>query len=580
MFRSIRWRIAILYAALILVTMLGLGLYLSNFIRQTYIDELKSKQSTEARMIGETVKPLLDEQPIDSYQLDLAVKKWANILGARVTIIAPDGVVLGESDEDRAQMANHSDRPEVIAALANGAGSSIRYSLTVGYDMLYTAARLDTRYIVRVAMPLTQVQANVNHLQRIIFSATILVTVLAIFLGAWIAGRTSRPVRELTEAVRQMTAGEISNQPLVKTADEVGQLTRAFNHMSIQLREKIQDLEAERGKLFAVLEKMTDGVLIVDQQGIIQLVNLSAEKMFGINQAPSLGKPLVEAIRHHQPYELWQKCRQSGTTEETTIDLSKRALLNGVATPLGQSLPGSILLLFQDMTRQQQIENIRRDFISNVSHELRTPLASLKAITETLQDGALEDPPAARRFLDQMETEVDSLSQMVSELLELSRIESGRVPLEIKPTRPVDILQPVFERMQLQAERAGLDLKIDCPKDLPAVQADGSRVGQVVVNLMHNAIKFTKSGGKVILSASIQEKSIIFSVQDSGIGIAPDDLSRIFERFYKADRARATSGTGLGLAIARHLVESHGGKIWAESELGNGSTFFFSIPLA
>jgi two-component system phosphate regulon sensor histidine kinase PhoR len=179
-----------------------------------------------------------------------------------------------------------------------------------------------------------------------------------------------------------------------------------------------------------------------------------------------------------------------------------------------------------------------------------------------------------------METEVDSLSQMVGELLELSRIESGRVPLEIKPTRPVDILLPAIERMHLQSERAGLTIDIDCPEDLPAVQADASRVEQVVVNLLHNAIKFTQSGGKVILSASLKDNVVVFSVQDTGIGIAPDDLPRIFERFYKADRARATSGTGLGLAIARHLVEAHGGDIWAESELGRGSRFYFSIPLA
>ena len=580
MFRSIRWRIAFLYAGLILVTMLGLGIYLSNFLRHTYIDDMKSKLSTEARMIGEVIQPLFAGQTIDTNQLDLAAKKWSGILRSRVTIIDPDGVVLGESDEDRTQMGNHSDRPEVIAALATGAGSSIRYSQTVGYNMLYTAVRLQTRYIVRVAMPLNQVQGNINPLQRIIFGVTLLVTVLVIFLGAWIASRTSRPVRELTEAVRQMTAGEISNQPVVQTADEVGQLTQAFNYMSIQLREKMQALESERGKLFAVLEKMTDGVLIVDQRGIIQLLNLTAEKMFGINQAASLGKPLVEAIRHHQPYELWQQCQLSGTIKETTIDLSKRIILHGIATPLGQSLPGSTLLLFQDMTRQQQIENIRRDFISNVSHELRTPLASLKAITETLQDGALEDPPAARRFLERMETEVDALSQMVSELLELSRIESGRVPLEIRPTRPVDILLPAVERMHIQAERAGLTVECICPEDMPAVRADASRVEQVVVNLLHNAIKFTPSGGNVILSTATREKDVVFSVQDTGTGISPDDLPRIFERFYKADRARATSGTGLGLAIARHLVEAHGGEIWVKSELDKGSTFFFTIPLA
>jgi two-component system phosphate regulon sensor histidine kinase PhoR len=580
MFHSIRWRIAFLYAILILVTMVGLGLYLSNFIRQTYMDDLKSKLSTEARMVGEVIQPLCAGGTTDSDQLDLAAKKWAKILGARVTIIAPDGVVLGESDEDRTKMANHSDRPEVIAALAQGQGNSIRFSQTVGYDMLYTAFRLDTRNIVRVAVPLNRIQANIAHLQRILFSATFLVTLLAILLAAWIAGRTSRPVRELTEAVRQMTTGEITEQPVVKTVDEVGQLTQAFNYMSVQLREQIQALESERAKLFAVLEKMTDGVVIVDQQGFILLMNQTAEKMFGIPHETSRGKPLAETIRHHQPFELWQRCQKTNATEEAPIDLSKRLMLHGIATPLGQALPGSTLLLFQDMTRQHQIETLRRDFISNVSHELRTPLAAIKALTETLQDSALEDPPAARRFLEQMETEVDSLNLMVTELLELSRIESGRVPLELKPTRPEDILIPACERLRLQSERSGLSLEIECAEGLPAVQADASRVQQVVVNLLHNAIKFTPAGGKVLLRASQQGEVIIFSVRDTGIGISPDDLPRIFERFYKADRARATSGTGLGLAIARHLVEAHGGEIWAESELGKGSTFFFTISLA
>ena len=580
MFHSIRWRIAILYAVLILVAMLGLGIYLSNFMRQTYIDDLKSRQATEARMVGEIIQPLLATDNPDLDQIDQAAKKWAKIVEARVTIIASDGLVVGESDEDRTLMANHSDRPEVVAALSKGEGSSTRFSHTVGYDMLYTAIRLDTQHIVRVAVPLNGIQANINRLQRILFTATFLATVMAILLAAWIAGRTSRPVRELTEAVRQITSGEIASQPVVKTADEVGQLTQAFNHMSIRLREQIQALESERTKLFAVLEKMTDGVLIIDQQGKLQLINLAAEKMFGVTQESALGKPLAEVTRHHQPVELWQQCQKSGNTEQASIDLTKRFLLHGIATPLGQALPGSILLLFQDLTRQYQIETLRRDFISNVSHELRTPLAALKAITETLQESALEDPPAARRFLSQMEAEVDSLSLMVTELLELSRIESGRVPLELKPTRPVDILLPACERLRLQAERSELTLGIECPEDLPAVRADASRVQQVVVNLMHNAIKFTAAGGKVDLSASRQGEAVIFTVRDTGIGISPDDLPRIFERFYKADRARATSGTGLGLAIARHLVEAHGGKIWVESELGKGSTFSFTIPLA
>jgi two-component system phosphate regulon sensor histidine kinase PhoR len=243
-------------------------------------------------------------------------------------------------------------------------------------------------------------------------------------------------------------------------------------------------------------------------------------------------------------------------------------------------MSGSTLLLFQDLTNQRQTEAMRRDFISNVSHELRTPLAALKALTETLQAGALEDPPAAHRFLEQMETEVDSLSLMVNELLELSRIESGRVPLNLAPTPPLDIVYPAVDRLRLQAERAGLLLSVECAEDLPLVLADATRVQQVVVNLLHNAIKFTPSEGEVTVNVTRQDREVRFAISDTGIGIAAEDLPRIFERFYKVDRSRATSGTGLGLAIARHLVEAHGGRIWAESEVGKGSTFYFTIPLA
>jgi len=237
-------------------------------------------------------------------------------------------------------------------------------------------------------------------------------------------------------------------------------------------------------------------------------------------------------------------------------------------------------MLFQDLTRIRRLETVRRDFISNISHELRTPLASLKTLTETLRTGALEDPPAARRFIYRMETEVDALTHMVSELLELTRIESGQVPLKLKAVAPKKILTKAKERLGVQAERNHLEIKLDCPKKLPRVQADRPRLGQVLVNLLHNAIKFTPEGGEIFLSARLQGNTILFSVHDTGSGIPADDLPRIFERFYKTDPARSSGGTGLGLAIARHLVEAHGGRIWAESIEGQGSTFYFTIPVA
>jgi two-component system phosphate regulon sensor histidine kinase PhoR len=583
MFHSTRWRVAFPYVSLILVTMFALGVYVSSFVRQTYLSDLESKLASEARMIGDVITPDLESAGA-APNLDPQAKHWDEILNSRVTIIAPDGTVWGESEQDRASMTNHSDRPEVIQALATGEGSSIRYSQTLGIDMMYTAVTILKNNaplaLVRVALPLQQVNANIASLQRVLIAATVLVTAIALLLAVLIAGRITRPVRSLTQSAWKLASSDPAVQPIPPTKDEIGQLAQVFNIMSTRLSGQIDDLETERATLDAVLQKMTDGVLIVDELGRVQLVNPAAVKMFSISQPAPIGKPLIEVVRHHQPEEMWQRCRATGEAQRLDFEVGHRLSLNGIATSLSPAISGSTLLLFQDLTRQRQTEAMRRDFISNVSHELRTPLAALKALTETLQTGALEDPPAAHRFLEQMETEVDSISLMVSELLELSRIESGRVPLNLAATAPLEIVNPAVERLRLQAERNGLVLSVECSDDLPLVLADATRVQQVVVNLLHNAIKFTPSGGHVTVSVSQPNREICFAVSDTGIGIAAEDLPRIFERFYKVDRSRATSGTGLGLAIARHLVEAHGGRIWVESEVGKGSTFFFTIPLA
>jgi two-component system phosphate regulon sensor histidine kinase PhoR len=583
MFHSIRWRIAFPYVSLILITMLALGVYISSFVRQTYLKNLESKLATEARMIGDVITPDLESVGA-SPNLDPQAKHWDDVLKSRVTIISPDGTVWGESEQDRATMTNHSDRPEVIQALATGEGSSIRYSQTLGLDMMYTAVTVlkdnTPLAIVRVALPLQQVSANIINLQRVLIAVTVLVTAIAILLAVIIAGRITRPVRALTHSAWKLASSDPAVQPIPSSKDEISQLAQVFNIMSSRLSGQIDDLETERITLDTVLQKMNDGVLIVDEQGRVQLVNPAAIKMFSISQPVAIGKPLIEVVRHHQPEEMWQRCQATGEAQRVDFEVGHRLSLQGIATSLSPTISGSTLLLFQDLTRQRQTEAMRRDFISNVSHELRTPLAALKALTETLQGGALEDPPAAHRFLGQMETEVDSLSLMVNELLELSRIESGRVPLNLEPTPPLNIVNPAVDRLRLQAERTGLTLSIECTDDLPAVLADATRVQQVVVNLLHNAIKFTPEGGQVSVRCERQDQMIQIAVTDTGIGIAAEDLPRIFERFYKVDRSRATSGTGLGLAIARHLVEAHGGKIWAESEVGKGSTFYFTIPIA
>ena len=502
-------------------------------------------------------------------------------------------------------MDNHLYRPEVQQALAEGQGSSLRFSRTVDYDMKYVAVPVEAEGrvvgFVRVALPLRQIEANLARLRRGIVSVALVIALGAAFLAVLIAERIARPVRQLTQVVQRMARGDLSARLLPVTHDEVGELTRSFNQMSDRLRGTIGTLIKERGRLAAVLDNMADGVLITDGEGHVRLINPTAARLLDVDEDIALGRPFALVTRDHRIISLWQECCEQGEEQFESVEVGHQGLfLQAIATPLRDAGPQACMVIFQDLTRVRRLETVRRDFVSNISHELRTPLASLKALVETLRSGALEDPPAAQRFLDRMETEVDALTQMVLELLELARIESGQVPFRLTPVAVGDVVGPPVERLRPQAERADLQLTVDLSPDLPLVLADAERAQRVVTNLVHNAIKFTPVGGRVRVSAfstqvssagTIQPETlnlepgslspgewVVIGVEDTGVGIPADDLPRIFERFYKADRARSGGGTGLGLAIAKHIVQAHSGSIWAESVEGQGSTFYVALP--
>jgi two-component system phosphate regulon sensor histidine kinase PhoR len=374
--------------------------------------------------------------------------------------------------------------------------------------------------------------------------------------------------------LKKLASGELPPEEIPFRVRGLNPLPGIIHDLVLLEHVQIQELETERARLAAMLDQMTDGVMIADPAGIINFANPAAGRLFETSEV--IDRNIVEVIRQHQLIEAWRACQESGEMQTQSVEMpDRRQFLQMVAIP--DRTTGGSLLLMQDLTRVRHLETVRRDFVSNISHELRTPLASLKALTETLQDGALEDHEAAKRFLVRIEAEVDALTQMAAELLELSRIESGQVPLDLKPVSPATLLFTALDRMRLQVERAAISLSVVCPPDLPSVRADAPRLEQVLVNLIHNAVKFTPPGGQVILSAQKEEDFIRFAVQDSGVGIPPEDLPRIFERFYKTDRARTSGGTGLGLSISRHIVEAHSGRIWAESEEGKGSTFFFTV---
>jgi two-component system phosphate regulon sensor histidine kinase PhoR len=403
---------------------------------------------------------------------------------------------------------------------------------------------------------------------------------LIVAVGIIISRRTLHAMERMTDVMHRLSNGDLAVR-LSPGSDANHPFVSAFNAMAGQFQQRLAGAARRRDELAAVLEHMSDGVLIVDDDDRVQLINQAAARLLGVAIPEAIGQSFAQVVRDHNLIETERACRRQRVENTIGVDLSRLGVfLRAAITPLTDGEHSSCLVILQNVTQLRHLETVRRDFVSNISHELRTPLASLKALVETLRDGALDDPPAAQRFLDRVEDEVDVMTQIVQELLELSRTESGQAPLRLVPIGVADIIAPPAQRLQSQAERAGLTLSIELPDDLPPVLADCERLRQVVTNLVHNAIKFTPAGGSIIVSAVARDDEVTVSVHDTGIGIPADDLPRIFERFYKADRARSGGGTGLGLAIARHVIQAHGGRIWAESVEGSGSTFHFTLLTA
>jgi len=561
-----------------------MGLWVRAQLKQVYVDRLESQLEGEARLLADMLGPYFQTPDSD---MDALARRYADLLGVRVTFVAYNGKVQGESHENRATMENHLYRPEIQRALnSRDVGISLRYSGTVNYEMLYVAVpvKKDDAILgfVRLALPLSAIDNQIAIFSRGIAVGSLGALAFAALLAVFIAARTVVPIRQLTAMAQRLREGEFSARLVPITRDEVRTLTLTFNEMAEQLQNQITALRREQALLSALFATLADGVLVVNREGIVQMSNLAAARLLEQPAEELDGRLFAEAARHHRLISLWHEALAAGREVLDAVELTSGTYVQVIITPLGQEeeVRDLYLVLLQDLTRLRRLELVRRDFVANVSHELRTPLASLKALVQTLEEGALQDPEAAPRFLAQIENQVDTLTQMVEELLELSRLESGHAPLRFTAMPVAELIQPVLERLRPQAERAQLTLEVTLPNDLPPVWVDGERARQALINLVHNAIKFTPSGGWVRITARRVGEMVAIAVADNGVGVAEEDLPHIFERFYKGDRARSTPGTGLGLAIVRHVVLAHGGQVTVQSREGEGSTFTITLPVA
>jgi two-component system, OmpR family, phosphate regulon sensor histidine kinase PhoR len=580
--RSLYWKITIPFVLLILVSMGVLGFYTVNMVRNTQMDQLRSYLLNEARLVADEALPVMINSGNNSNADEIA-KTTGREIESRVTIIAVDGTVLGDSWENPSTMENHAARPEIAAALATGSGEITRYSTTTSQNMLYMAVRIaDHEHslgVARVALPITTVEQSVSNVIRTISWATAIAALLVILAAALITRMITRPVRKLTRAAVRLTSGQFDQLIQMESRDEIGRLGHAFNKMSANLRDKMAAVSDEKSKLATILSSITDGVIMTDARSNILLANPAAGSLFNFKESQALGKPLIEAVFNHEIDQLLKKCLDVKEKQIATVDTTNGKFLRVIAVPLKtESLTGALILL-QDLTELRNLQTMRREFVGNISHELRTPLAGIKAIVETLQDGAIDDKDVARDFLGKVNMEVDNLTQMVNELIELSRIETGKVKLDLATVNLNMLINEVIERLKPLSERKQITILTNLSGTLPTVQADRERIQQVIINIMHNAIKFTPDSGEIKVSTEADTESVTVRITDTGIGISKEDLAHIFERFFKADRSRSNPGSGLGLAIAKHVVKAHGGDISVQSQVGKGSTFSFSLPL-
>ncbi|MCK4309731.1 MAG: HAMP domain-containing protein, partial [Candidatus Atribacteria bacterium] len=573
------------YIIIIIICISFTGLLAIISLRNFYINHLSSNLKSNATLVANILGDNLSTNNLS--QIKLKTKDLGKELETRITIIDINGIILGDSEKDPALMENHSDRPEIKEALQGKTGKSIRYSSTLEIDMLYLAIPIiknhKTLGIARLSLPLTEVNENISSLHKIIILATAIALIIASIISLIISLTITRPLQEMTKVSQKISKGDFSKKLEFRSQDEIGQLALSLNQMSEDLENKIKVISEDKDKMKVVLSSVIEGIVAIDKEGRIILFNHALENMIDCSFDRVLGKFHWEIIRNNQLNELLKETLQKGQTftREITLFSPQEKIFHASANPLTEKnkVWGAVVVL-NDITEIKKLEKMRSEFVANVSHELRTPLTSIQGFIETLKEGAINDPEKAQYFLAIIEKQSNRLNNLIEELLQLSKIESQEIAMNLQSIDLRDLIDRTISEFKKKIEQKDHKIKINISPQLPLVKADPEQIEVVFRNLLDNAVKYTPDGGEIYILALEKAENIYIEVADNGIGISAEHLSRLFERFYRAnkDRSRKLGGTGLGLAIVKHIVQAHKGTIGVESKPGKGSKFFFTLP--
>ena len=583
------WKFALAFLALLLSVLLAVDYFAERAFRSDY-ERTGFEQLAAIARIAQARPPQLPATPSPRSEELAPLRDWVAQMaasGARVTVIAADGQVLADSQSDPRTMENHAGRPEIVEAMAKGDGHSIRHSVTINRDLLYYAVRqnepIGPPIVLRFALPLETVDQVLATFRRSLWLASFVILLVAggasLLLSRSFTGRVER----LKEFSRRVAEGDFRPLPRDGSRDALDVLGASLNRTAARLDRTIRTLTGERNLSSAILGSMVEGVAVVNGSERLLFANPGFAEILGLDVPPKPGSALVEVVRQTELIEAVRKVLQGEPrvqSEIVTGTLRQHFFAATVAAVREGDTTGAVVVL-HDITELRKLERVRRDFVANVSHEFKTPLTAIQGFAETLLAGAIDDPQNRVRFLQIILEHSRRLARLTDDLLKLSKMDAERLELEVCRLRVAQLIESCLETAQHRAAGKNLRVSMNMPQRLPDIAGDRRLLAEVLQNLLDNAIQYTLPGGQIMLSAEDGEGEVIFTVSDTGIGIPQADQPRIFERFYRVDvaRSREVGGTGLGLAIAKHLVEVHGGRIWVESEVGQGSQFHFSVPV-